>query len=68
MRAVAEVERVGFIELYEIIAQRYESLGPEKVETLFADAHTHTSEAGAIVNAQCVLEGLNLLPVNPVDL
>jgi rhamnogalacturonan acetylesterase len=57
-RQVAEQEHVAFIDLNEIIARRYDALGEEKVETLFADPHTHTSRAGAELNAECVVAGL----------
>jgi lysophospholipase L1-like esterase len=65
-REVAEQEHVGFIDLNEIIARRYDALGEEKVEALFADPHTHTSRAGAELNAECVVAGLKALPHDPV--
>ncbi len=55
-----------FIPLNDIIAAKYDALGPEKVEPLFADANTHTSLAGAEINAQSVVEGLKMLPKNPL--
>jgi lysophospholipase L1-like esterase len=63
---VAADAGVGFIDLNEIIARRYEVLGPEKVEPLFGDEHTHTSRAGAELNADCVVAGLKELKANPV--
>ena len=65
-RQVAEQEHVGFIDLNEIIARRYDALGEEKVESLFADPHTHTSLTGAELNAECVVAGLKALPHDPV--
>src|ERR1700733_13494913 len=65
-RQVAEQEHVGFIDLNEIIARRYDALGEEKVESLFADPHTHTSLTGAELNAECVVAGLKALPRDPV--
>jgi lysophospholipase L1-like esterase len=61
-RQVAEQEGVAFIDLNERVAQRYEQLGEEKVEALFADEHTHTSRLGAEVNAALVAEALRELP------
>lgn len=61
-RQVAEQEGVAFIDLNERVAQRYEQLGEEKVEALFADPHTHTSRLGAEVNAAIVAEALRELP------
>jgi lysophospholipase L1-like esterase len=65
-RAVAKAEGVAFVDLHEIIARRYDELGPEKVNPLFADEHTHTSAAGAELNAACVIAGLKELPQNPI--
>ena len=63
---VAKVEKVAFLDLNEIIARRYDELGPEKVEPLFADPHTHTSLSGAELNAACVIAALKALPKNPL--
>jgi lysophospholipase L1-like esterase len=65
-RQVAEQEHVGFIDLNEIIARRYDALGEAAVEPLFGDPHTHTSRAGAELNAECVVAGLKALPHDPV--
>ena len=45
-------EKVGFIDLNEAIARRYDALGEAAVEPLFGDPHTHTSLAGAQLNAE----------------
>jgi lysophospholipase L1-like esterase len=58
---VAASEKTGFIDLNEKIAARYDALGPEKVDPMFADPHTHTSRAGAELNAQIVVEGIRAL-------
>jgi lysophospholipase L1-like esterase len=63
---VAAAEKVPFVDLNEIIAQRYDALGQAKVEPLFADEHTHTSLAGAQLNAECVVAGLKALPNDPL--
>jgi len=63
---VASSSKVGFVDLNEIIAQKYEALGPEKVEPLFADERTHTSLAGAELNAAAVVSGLKALKKNPL--
>lgn len=63
---VAKSERVAFIDLNEIIARKYDELGEEKVELLFADPHTHTSLAGAELNAACVIAGLKAQTENPL--
>jgi lysophospholipase L1-like esterase len=63
---VAASEHVALIDLNEIVAQRYDELGPDKVEPLFGDPHTHTSRAGAELNAECVIAGLKKLPDDPL--
>ncbi len=51
-----------FINFNEIIAKRYETLGKEKVALLFTDAdHTHTSPAGAEINAASFVAGIKQL-------
>jgi lysophospholipase L1-like esterase len=69
-REVAEQEKVGFINLNEIVASRYDALGREKVMTLFPqvtpDENTHTNLAGARVLAECVVAGLKILPHDPL--
>jgi hypothetical protein len=62
----AEAAKAGgayFIDLNEIIARRYESMGEAKVKADFFGEtdHTHTTPAGARVNAECVVEGLRML-------
>jgi lysophospholipase L1-like esterase len=63
---VATAEHAPLVDLNELIARRYDALGPEKVEPLFGDPHTHTSRAGAELNAEVVVEGLKGLPENPL--
>ena len=63
---MAASESAAFIDLNGIIAQRYDELGPEKVDPLFGDEHTHTSLAGAQLNAECVIAGVKALPKDPL--
>jgi lysophospholipase L1-like esterase len=65
-RQVAEAKSVAFIDLNEIIARRYDALGFAQVEPLFADPHTHTSRAGAELNAECVVAGVKALKGSPL--
>jgi rhamnogalacturonan acetylesterase len=65
-RTVAKEEKVPLIDLNERIAARYDVLGQEKVEPLFGDPHTHTSRAGAELNAEVVVQGLKALRPDPV--
>jgi len=66
-RQVAQQESVGFVDLNEMIALRYENLGEAKVEAMFADKNTHTSKAGADLNADIVTRSLRALPGAPFD-
>ena len=65
-REIAEQAKVAFLDLNDIIARRYDVLGEAQVEPLFADPHTHTSRAGAQLNAESVVAGLKALPGNPL--
>ncbi len=64
--AVARAEGAAFLDLDEIVARRYETLGPAKVGTLFADEHTHTNAEGAELTATAVVAGLETLPGCPL--
>ena len=64
---VAKAEGAAFVDLNEIIARQYDALGEAKVEPLFGDPHTHTSAAGAEVNARSVISGLKNLQDNPLS-
>lgn len=58
----AQQEKVWFVDLNEIIALKYESLGEDAVKTkFFLTDHTHTTEAGAILGAASVAEGIKSL-------
>jgi rhamnogalacturonan acetylesterase len=56
---VAKEEDAVYIDLNDLVATRYEALGPEEVKTkLFLKDHTHTNTAGAKINAELVVQGL----------
>jgi lysophospholipase L1-like esterase len=61
-RQVAAEEGTAFIDLNDLVAHRYEVLGAERVEAMFADEHTHTSRAGAELTAAVVADALRKLP------
>ena len=54
------------MDLNEIVARRYEALGPAQVEALFADERTHTNAAGAELSAASVIAGLKGLSPCPL--
>lgn len=63
---VARQEHIPFVDLNRIVASQYEQMGPDKIEPLFGDPHTHTTLAGAELNARSVVEGLKALPDDPL--
>jgi len=65
-KAIAERDHVAFIDLNEIVARKYDVLGQAAVEPLFGDPGTHTTAAGATLNAEAVVSGLKALKQNPV--
>ncbi|MVN20812.1 rhamnogalacturonan acetylesterase [Mucilaginibacter arboris] len=58
---VAKQTNASFIDLNSITADKYDRLGAEKVKEFFPGDHTHTNEAGAILNAESVVAGLKEL-------
>ena len=65
-KAVAEAEGVSFIDLNDIIATRYEAMGPEAVKPFFPVDHTHTDKAGAQLNAEIVMAEVRKLGLKTV--
>jgi lysophospholipase L1-like esterase len=57
---IAKSEGIPFIDLNDIIARKYEQLGQEKVAAEFFTPtdHTHTTPAGAKLNAESVIQGI----------
>ncbi len=56
--AAAKQGGAFFIDLNNLIADRYDKLGEEAVKPFFPKEHTHTGWEGALLNAQCVVEGI----------
>jgi lysophospholipase L1-like esterase len=63
---IAKEERAYFIDLNDLIATKYEELGPDPVKAFFPGDHTHTDINGAKLNAQIVMEQLK--KINPDNL
>jgi lysophospholipase L1-like esterase len=66
---VAKQDNVLFVDLYEFIARRYETLGQARVDSLYVPSPTerlHTGWDGAVINAEVVIAGLKQLPDNPL--
>ena len=51
-------EQVAVIDMATVAADRWETLGPEKTATYFPVDHTHTSAAGADLNAHAVVTAI----------
>jgi hypothetical protein len=57
----AEAAKSGgalFIDLNSIIADHYDQMGELAVKPFFPKEHTHTGWDGAVLNAECVVEGI----------
>lgn len=65
-KSVAEAEGVAFMDLNDIIATRYEAMGPEAVKPFFPVDHTHTDKAGAQLNAEIVMTELKKIGLKTV--
>ena len=66
---MAKDSNTPFVDLYELIARKYESLGQDKVVPLYEPSpkeNLHTGWDGAVVNAECVVAGLKGLKENPL--
>lgn len=59
-KEVAEQENVYFVDLNDLAARKYESLGEKKTKPYFFDM-VHTSREGAVIHAEAVIEGIRSL-------
>jgi rhamnogalacturonan acetylesterase len=66
VKACAEAEGVFYLDLADLVGRQYAAMKPAEVELLFADKGTHTTPAGALLNARTVIEGLKALPDHPL--
>lgn len=57
-KEVAQQTGAYFLDLNTMAIEKYEKMGADKVKTFFPKDHTHTNEAGAIVNAELVTKGI----------
>jgi lysophospholipase L1-like esterase len=62
---VAAAEHVQFIDLSRILADQYQTKGPDVVQTFFTIDHLHTNPLGADFNAHAVVSGLKTLKGDP---
>ena len=59
-KEAAAMERVPYIDLNGLVADKYEKMGKDSVQLMFFGDHTHTSKLGAELNAKTVAEGVKL--------
>ncbi len=64
---VAEQEGAWFINLNQITADKYDSMGPDSVKKFFPGDHTHTNKMGATVNAQSIVDGIRADSKNTIN-
>jgi len=64
---IAKSQNVLFVNVTKLIAEKYEEMGEEKVKALFGPDHTHTSPAGAELNASLVVAGLKMMKSKPLN-
>jgi sialate O-acetylesterase len=65
-RQAAEQGGAIFIDFNALLADRYESLGPERTTAIFAPGdHTHPNPEGAELNAAVLAEALRDSPLSP---
>lgn len=60
-REAADQYGARFIDLNAIIADKYDQMGEEAVKPFFPKEHTHTGWDGAVLNAECVVQGIRTL-------
>jgi lysophospholipase L1-like esterase len=60
-QAIAKAENVQFVPFNQMMGERFDDLGQEKVHTMFPRDNTHTNAAGADLNAAGVVSGLKWL-------
>lgn len=65
-KQVAEAGGAQFIDLTMAVTDGYRNIGADKVNTFFADARTHTNQAGADFTAARVATALHALPGDPL--
>lgn len=59
-KEAAAMEKVPYIDLNDLVADKYEKMGKDSVQLMFHGDHTHTSRLGAELNAETVAEGVKL--------
>jgi lysophospholipase L1-like esterase len=61
MKTLATTERIPYIDLTDMVVDRYEQLGQAEVKKFFPADYVHTGPEGAALNAEFVLAGMKAL-------
>ena len=61
---IAAQEKIGLVDLNELVSKRYEEMGMDQVKTFFPADHTHTSREGAELNAKILSHEISLQKKN----
>ena len=61
---IAALEKMGVIDLNELVSRKYEELGMDRVKAYFPADHTHTNREGAELNAKILTDELSLQKKN----
>lgn len=54
----AQMENVFYLDLNKLVADKLDRMGKDSIQLLYYGDHTHSSRAGAILNAKTVAEGI----------
>jgi len=49
---------VPYVDANQLIADKLDKMGKDSIQLLYHGDHTHTSKAGAILNARTIAEGI----------
>ena len=57
-KEAAAMENVPYLDANKLIADKLDKIGKDSIQKLFYGDHTHTSKAGALLNAETIAEGI----------
>ena len=57
-KQTAASQKAFYIDIHNAIADKYDQLGEQKVNTFFPKDHTHTNREGAVLNTETVVQQL----------
>jgi len=57
-KEAAAMEKVLYLDANKLIADKLDKMGKDSIQGLYWGDHTHTSKAGAVLNARTIAEGI----------